>query len=76
MEALQDSEILLNQSEAARLLNVSPRTLEGWRLRGGGPLYSALGGGKRGRIRYRPSALDDWLKESERRSTSDTGEAA
>jgi hypothetical protein len=72
METLRETEVLLNQSEAARRLNVSPRTLEGWRLRGGGPLYSVLGG-KRGRIRYRPSALDDWLKKNERHSTSEYG---
>ena len=65
-------EILLNQSEVARQFGISKRTLEGWRLRGGGPPYLVLGG--RRAVRYRPSALEEWLNSRTRISTSDSGE--
>ena len=44
---------LLTTSEAADILTVSVRTLEDWRLRGGGPLFCKLGARL---VRY---ALDD-----------------
>ncbi len=59
---------LLTAKEAARYLNYSPRTLESWRQTGLGPVYIA---GSSRSIRYRKSALDQWLAERERRSTSD-----
>lgn len=34
---------LLNQQEAADILAVKPRTLEYWRINGGGPDYVKLG---------------------------------
>lgn len=33
----------LDTTRAARFLSVSPRTLEDWRYRGGGPLYRKIG---------------------------------
>ena len=38
-------ERLLTTSEAAEHLGTSPRTLEDWRTRGGGPVYLKLGKG-------------------------------
>ncbi len=61
---------LLASKEAARYLNYSTRTLESWRQKGTGPVYIA---GSARAIRYRKSALDRWLAERERRSTSDMG---
>lgn len=36
-------ESLFDTKQAAAFLNVSPRTLEDWRWRGGGPLFRKLG---------------------------------
>ena len=66
-------EPLLRQSEAAQILNVSPRTLEAWRWRGGGPRYLRLTSRC---IRYRRSDLETWERDRERQNTSDPGERA
>jgi|HubBroStandDraft_3_1064219.scaffolds.fasta_scaffold01323_6 hypothetical protein len=56
----------LRQAEAAALLRVSPRTLEGWRLRGSSPPYA-----KCGRIVvYRRRDLEEFLLSRRRTSTS------
>lgn len=61
---------LLNEIEAAELLKVSPRTLQGWRYRGdNGPEYYALGSV----IRYSLSQIDSYLNSRTRRSTSGPG---
>ncbi len=70
-----DPEQKLDQKAAARYLfgdGGSERTLEGWRLRGGGPRYLKIGR----RVVYRCRDLDAWLAARERTSTSDRGEAA
>ena len=38
-----DSPVLVTTHRAARILGISPRTLEKWRLCGGGPVYCKLG---------------------------------
>jgi excisionase family DNA binding protein len=48
---------LLTTKEAARLLALSHRTLEEWRLRGGGPHYSKLGRA----VRYARTDIAEWL---------------
>jgi excisionase family DNA binding protein len=48
---------LLNQSEAAKLLRLSERTLERLRLQGGGPLYVKCGRS----VRYRQCDLETWI---------------
>ena len=63
---------LLNEKQAAEFLNVSPRTLQAWRVKGGGPAFLKLGAA----VRYRPEALADWVEEQNRANTSDTGPAA
>ena len=45
---------------------VSPRTLQRWRLEGTGPVWVRLGR----LVRYRQSALDAFLNDGVRRSTS------
>jgi excisionase family DNA binding protein len=62
----------LSRREAATYLGVSPRTLEGWAVRGGGPLMLKLGS----RVVYRRRDLDAWLTNRERASTSDRGDVA
>lgn len=50
--------VLLSTKEAARYLNFSHRTLEGWRIRGEGPPFTRL---FNERIRYYRADLDDWI---------------
>jgi hypothetical protein len=58
---------LLRQEEAAQMLNLSPRALEAWRHRGGGPRFLRISGRC---IRYRLGDLHAWLVDRERSSTS------
>jgi len=60
---------LLNQSEAASLCGLSPRTLERYRCTGFGPVYRKLGR----RVLYRPADIDAWINTRLRHSTSDVG---
>ncbi|MCB1464560.1 MAG: helix-turn-helix domain-containing protein [Nitratireductor sp.] len=57
---------LLTENEAGDYLNVSVRTLQSWRLRGGGPAYAKLGKA----VRYRQGDLDAWVEANLTRSTS------
>jgi len=45
--------------DAAEYLRIKVPTLEKWRLKGSGPAYIKVGR----LIRYRQSALDDWLEQ-------------
>ena len=57
---------LLTQSDVAKLLRLSERTLERLRLQGGGPLYV-----KAGRtVRYRESDIEAWVSARVVSSTS------
>ncbi len=67
-----DPDALLFQSEAAYLIGCSGRTLEAWRLHGGGPPFIQLG---RRAVRYRRRDLLGWIEARRRRSTSDPGPA-
>jgi predicted DNA-binding transcriptional regulator AlpA len=60
---------LLNEHEAAALLGVSVRTLQNWRLRGGGPPYQKLGSA----VRYSLVKLRQWIENGSRSNTSDPG---
>ena len=50
---------LLNQKQAANLLGASEKTLEGWRVKGGGPRFLKQGSRF---IRYRMSDLSEWIE--------------
>ncbi len=52
--------------EAARLLDLSPRTLEKHRCDGTGPIYRKLGG----RVVYTLADLHAWIETCARQSTS------
>jgi hypothetical protein len=65
MDTLQE---LNTTEEAARYLRLRPQTLESWRLKGTGPTFLRLGR----RVVYRREALERFMAEGERRSTSDT----
>jgi len=66
----QDPDALLFQAEVAYLAGLSTRTLEAFRLHGGGPVFVVLG--KRA-VRYRRVDVLDWIAAARRRSTSDPG---
>ncbi|AMD61583.1 transcriptional regulator [Agrobacterium tumefaciens] len=53
--------------EAARLLGLSPRTLEKHRCDGTGPIYHKLGG----RVVYTIADLQTWIEAAARQSTSE-----
>ena len=57
---------LLNEREAADFLSLSYRTLQAWRVRGGGPQFIKLGSN----VRYRPADLDAWLAARTRSNTA------
>ena len=59
---------LVRQEEAATILAVTPRCLENWRHRGGGPSYVKISARC---IRYRRSALKDFIDECVRTNTTD-----
>ncbi|WP_430403136.1 helix-turn-helix transcriptional regulator [Hyphomonas sp.] len=61
---------LLTESQAAYLLNLSPRTLRNWRHRGGGPKFVKHSSRC---IRYRRADLSEWISQRVRKSTSDLG---
>lgn len=48
---------LLTEAQAADFLNLSIRTLQAWRVRGGGPLFVRLGRS----VRYRRADIQSWL---------------
>ncbi len=64
-----DPKRLIDQRAAADFLGVSTRTLEGWRLRGGGPVFIKAGRS----VRYRLTELLEWSEAQRRTSTSDQG---
>jgi len=57
---------------AARILDLSPLTLEKWRRISRGPSWARIGR----LVKYRRSELERYLKEATRISTSDNGPAA
>ena len=57
----------LRTHEAARLLGISPRTLEKYRCHGSGPTFRKLGG----RVVYAIDDLEAWANQAACRSTSD-----
>jgi predicted site-specific integrase-resolvase len=54
---MTDTEIKLNQKQAAKLLDVEPETLSKWRMRNRGPVYLRISG----KIRYLKSDVLDYL---------------
>lgn len=56
----------LRETDAADILSVSIRTLQGWRLKGGGPPFVRFGSC----IRYKLNELCDWAERQVYTSTS------
>jgi len=61
---------LLTTDQAGKLVHLSGRTLEGLRVRGGGPVYRKLAG----RVFYTLPDVLAWVDAQARLSTSDPGE--
>ncbi len=62
---------LLKEKEASAVLNVSQKTLQAWRYRGGGPKFVKVGRA----VRYSQDELNAYIQAHERTSTSDPGKA-
>jgi predicted site-specific integrase-resolvase len=59
--------VLLDEKAAASRLGLSPRTLQAWRVSGGGPIYRKVGR----RVRYAESDLFAFIEAGARRHTSE-----
>ena len=66
--AYQEWNRLLDEDEAAEFLGLSPRTLQGLRVRGGGPEYIKIGSRA---VRYRLRDLEEFIEGRRRSSTSE-----
>ncbi len=64
---------LLTTEETADYVGATPRTLEAWRLRGGGPPFVKV---SKRMVRYRLSDVTKWIEQRVRTSTSDRGRAS
>ena len=67
----RDPDSLLTEVQAAEFLALSVRTLQSWRLRGGGPRYVKCGRA----CRYRRRDLLEWMEANTVSHTSETGAA-
>lgn len=68
MQEIQDDR-KMRTPEAAAYAGCSPRTMEKLRQTGGGAIFLKIGRA----VLYEKSALDRWLKQCQRKSTSDPG---
>ena len=58
---------LLTETQASEMLQIGVRTLQSWRVRGGGPKYKKLGRA----VRYRLGDLREWTDNQTVSSTSE-----
>ncbi len=61
----------LTTDEAAKLLHISARTLERYRVTGGGPRFMKAGNSKRSRVLYKQADIIAWLEGNGYESTSE-----
>ncbi|MFZ5618835.1 MAG: helix-turn-helix transcriptional regulator [Pseudomonadota bacterium] len=66
--AYHEQNRLLDEDEAADFLGLSPRTLQGLRVKGGGPDYIKIGSRA---VRYRLSDLEDFIEDRRQSNTSE-----
>lgn len=62
----QDFDALMTETQASEFLQMSVRTLQAWRLRGGGPSFAKAGRS----VRYRRRDLLAWVDARMTDSTS------
>jgi predicted DNA-binding transcriptional regulator AlpA len=65
-------ESLIHEGAAAKILNCKVKSLQAWRVRGGGPPYVKVGR----LVRYRPDDVREWIDARIIRSTSSGSPAA
>lgn len=65
-----DPDALFTESQAAAFLKFTPRALQMWRYRGGGPQFVKISSRA---VRYRRRDLLEWVEARLRTSTADTG---
>ena len=65
--AAAPSGALMDTLAAAKYLDASKRTLDAWRVRGGGPVFCRVGR----LVKYRQRDLDAFVAAGERRNTSE-----
>jgi len=58
----------MNEQAAAALLGYTPRALQNWRLRGGGPIFVKVSARS---VRYRHCDLMTWIEAKLHRSSTD-----
>jgi len=66
-----EPDIFLNENRAAEIINVNPRTLRQWRLRGGGPKFIRISSRC---VRYRYRGLIAWAEALLSASTSESAQ--
>src|SRR5229473_3110158 len=64
---VQSQDALLRPAQAARLLNVTPRCLQDWRLKGAGPRFIRMSPKL---VHYRRSDLENFIRKSARHNPS------
>ena len=62
-----DPNQLLTEKETASLVCYTPRALQNWRLRGGGPKYVKVSARS---IRYQRRDVMEWIEERKRSNTA------
>jgi hypothetical protein len=63
-----DPDLHIDENRAAKLLGLSPRTLQGYRVRGGGPPFVKI---SHKVVRYKVAELMAWIKTHTRKNTSE-----
>ena len=58
---------LMTEKEAAAILCYSPRALQNWRVRGGGPRYVKVNGNS---VRYQMRDLTAWIDARKQKNTA------
>ena len=59
---------LLTQKQVSKILGVQTRTLESWRIRGGGPKFVRISARC---IRYKIAEIREWIDKRTKSSTSE-----
>lgn len=67
-----DLDAALNETQAAEFLGVSTRTLQAWRVRGGGPRYAKIGRA----VRYQRRTLIEFQRQHTISSTTESSTKA
>lgn len=70
MQTNETNDSLILEREVSKLLTVSVKTLQAWRVYGNGPAFLKLGNGLRAPVRYRRSDVLKFLEDSLVTSTS------